>query len=243
MKKHLNVNWALRNDRHKMSLSEAINDRIKEGYNGKRKIRTDAVRYLTTIFSGSHEKMIEITKDPEMFDLWQKANVKFAKEEFGASNIVRFTVHMDEKTPHIHCVHVPLTKDGRLSAKELMGGKALLRDRQDRYAKAMSGFGLERGVKNSGVKHEKTGEYATRMKEAEKLAMNKLQILHSKKFTDLPVEIREKHLIKWLKSAHLNIEAQTLAMRRTLDYRERLERKLELERRRCYNKKKVHTFT
>ena len=165
-----------------------------------------------------------------MLKAWLKANVEFAKKEFGAKNIVRFTLHMDEKTPHIHCVHVPLTKDGRLSAKELMGGRFLLRDRQDRYAKAMSEFGLERGVKNSGVKHEKTREYATRMKEAEILAKNKLQFLHSKKFKDLPIEKREKYLIKWLKSAHLKLEAEILAIRRTPDYRERLNRKLLLEK-------------
>lgn len=57
-----------------------------------------------------------------------------------------FTLHMDERTPHIHCVVVPLTVDGRLSAKEVMGDRRKLSELQDCYGKSCrtnSGF---RGV-------------------------------------------------------------------------------------------------
>ncbi len=33
---------------------------------------------------------------------------------------------MDEKTPHLHVVFVPLTQDNRLSAKEIIGNRKKL---------------------------------------------------------------------------------------------------------------------
>ena len=73
--------------------------------------------------SGTHARMKEIEADDKLFQAWKAANYQFACREFGQENIVRFTVHRDEKTPHIHCVFVPITQDGRLSAKDYVGGK------------------------------------------------------------------------------------------------------------------------
>ncbi len=44
---------------------------------------------------------------------------------------------MDEKTPHMHLCFVPLTEDGRLSAKEIMGNKKKLTWWQDEFWKHM----------------------------------------------------------------------------------------------------------
>ena len=46
-------------------------------------------------------------------------------------------VHLDEKTPHMHLSFVPLTKDGRLSAKDIVGNRARLQKWQDDYWKHM----------------------------------------------------------------------------------------------------------
>ena len=43
----------------------------------------------------------------------------FLIDRVGRENIVSAMVHMDEKTPHLHLVFVPLTKDNRLCAKEI----------------------------------------------------------------------------------------------------------------------------
>ena len=42
-------------------------------------------------------------------------------------------VHMDEKTPHLHLCFVPLTADGRLSAKEIIGNRKNLVKWQDEF--------------------------------------------------------------------------------------------------------------
>lgn len=153
-------------------LWQAIEDRISEGYNARNKqgelkeIRKDAVKYTTHILTGSHKEMMEIFSDEKKMEAWINANIHFLVEEFGEQNIVRFALHMDEKTPHIHAVTVNLTKDGRLSAKELIGNKKQMQERQDRYAERMEQFGLKRGLRNTGVRHEDAKEYYKRMNEA-----------------------------------------------------------------------------
>lgn len=48
------------------------------------------------------------------------------EEEYGKENLLYATVHMDEITPHMHYGVIPITKDGRLSAKEVVGNKKAL---------------------------------------------------------------------------------------------------------------------
>ncbi|MFS2347409.1 MobV family relaxase, partial [Bacteroides xylanisolvens] len=112
------------NFKNRRSLQERINRRIQEGYKGKTAIRKDAVTHLNVVLTGSHEEMTAIGENPERLTQWMNENYRFVSERFGGRNVVDFTLHMDERTPHIHCVVVPLTVDGRLSAKEVMGGGA-----------------------------------------------------------------------------------------------------------------------
>jgi len=164
-RKNLNHNFKLPNGAHEKNLQVAIDERIKEGYTGKRTIRKDAVKYLKHVTTGSHKDMTEMAKDKEKLVKWAKANIEFMKEEFGKENIVRCAIHMDEKTPHIHFVTVPLTEDGRLSAKEMLGDRKEMSARQDRYAEKMKEFRLERGIKATGIKHENARSYYARMEQ------------------------------------------------------------------------------
>lgn len=173
---HLNVDL-LKNEFSKMKLQEAISKKIEQGYKGKKAIRKDAVKFLPMVMTGSHKEMKEIFADKIKADEWVRANYHFACKEFGAENIVRATLHLDEKTPHLHIVAVPLTKDGRLSAKEVFGDIKALSARQDRYAEAMRSFGLERGVKGSKSVHTSEGWYIAKQKEAEKAFLDPLKSL------------------------------------------------------------------
>lgn len=161
-----NINYPLKNGMHELSLPEGISKRIEEGYTGKKSIRKDAVKFLSMVFTGTHEDMIQLAANPQKFKEWQKANYQFICKEFGRDNILRFSLHMDEKTPHIHAIVVPLTPDGRLSAKEIMGNKKNLSERQDRYAIQMEPFGLSRGVVGSKARHTGEGWYIAQLKEA-----------------------------------------------------------------------------
>ena len=68
---------------------------------------------------------------------------------------------MDEKTPHIHCVVVPLirkfdkrtnTEKYTISKKEYIKSNAHLSELQDKYYQRLivdNGFNLERGIKTA----------------------------------------------------------------------------------------------
>ena len=147
-------------------LKDAIQDRISEGYTGTTAIRKDAVKALSLVFTGTHEDMKSIEKDPQKMSAWLRSNFDFVAKEFGKENIVRFVLHRDEKTPHLHAVVVPL-KEGRLSAKSVLGNRIDMSQRQDRYAQAMEPFGLSRGVKGSKAVHNYEGWYVGQIKHAQ----------------------------------------------------------------------------
>lgn len=171
---HLNKVYQF-NEYCKMPYNEAIKKRIEDGYTGKKGIRKDATYSVNVMLSGSHEEMKEIERDPKKLNEWINQNANWCIRQFGKENIIRFNVHLDEKTPHIHCVFVPITKDGRLSAKDFIGSSIKLQDLQSSYANAMKYFGLERGIK-SDRKHQTTDEY--RRREAQNLST--AEELHNK---------------------------------------------------------------
>ena len=90
------------------------------------------------------------------------------KKEYGEKKHRSFSVHRDEKTMHIHAVTVPLTSDGRLSAKEVLGGRKEMSERQDRYAAQMKSFGLEKRRKSHWNKARKRSKYYARVEQAQK---------------------------------------------------------------------------
>ena len=205
-RKNLNIHFDL-GDFTKMELHAAVEKRIEEGYQAKNKagelkaIRKDAVKYNTHILTGTHEKMKEIENNPQKREEWINANLNFIKKEFGAENLVRFAVHRDEKTMHIHAVTVNLTADGRLSAKEIIGSKKEMQQRQDRYSEAMKPFGLERGLRNTGIKHEGSREYYARMEESLKEEDSTEDLRVNKTFIGLQKGLDVENTIKNYESA------------------------------------------
>jgi len=133
------------------SLLEA---RIQEA--GVKRVRSDSVRGMEVILTGSPEGFVR-GQDGRAADYskskWAQDNLNFLKEQFGAKNIVSFTLHQDEKTPHIHAVLAPITDKNTLSADQLFNPKSL-RQLQTEYAQAMAPHGFERGVEHSQAKHD-----------------------------------------------------------------------------------------
>ena len=158
-----------------MPISKAIEERIKDGYTGKT-IRKDAVKYIMHMLTGSHDDMKAIFSDKEKRTQWVQQNYNFICDRYGKDNIVRFTLHVDEKTPHIHCVTVPLMSDGRLSAKLMIGDRDELKKTQDMYADYMSDFTLERGVRGSKARHTDVKEFYSRINEAKEIEISKTHV-------------------------------------------------------------------
>ena len=103
---------------------------------------------------------------------WADTCMEFVYNDLGykKEQILHATVHLDEETPHIHCVVVPLVKklDKRtnterytISKKQYIKDKIQLSHLQDLYHKRLTerGYDLERGIKGSDNKHIKIKEY------------------------------------------------------------------------------------
>ena len=120
-----------------------------------RTVRADQVRAVEIVLTASPD-WFKRDADRQAEDMrgsdWVADNLNFLKNKYGEKNLVSFTLHQDETTPHIHAVVVPLTDKGRLSAETLFN-RETLRDLQTEYAQAMAPHGLERGVKGSRRHH------------------------------------------------------------------------------------------
>ena len=93
---------------------------------------------------------------------WANTCMDFVYKDLGykKEQVLHATLHVDEKTPHIHCVVVPLIKklDNRtnterytISKKQYIKDKIHLSGLQDKYHQRLTekGFDLERGIKGS----------------------------------------------------------------------------------------------
>lgn len=109
------------------------------------RVRRDSVKFVETLITTSPE--FAKAHESEMPEYFERA-LGFLKERVGEENIFSAVVHMDEKTPHLHLCFVPLTKDGRLSAKEILGNKKRMIQWQDDFYACMSErwLELERGT-------------------------------------------------------------------------------------------------
>ena len=97
--------------------------------------RKDSVRVVETLITASPE-FFEGKKPKEVKEFFEYA-LEFIKKKQAEETIISAVVHMDEKTPHMHLCFVPLTADGRLSAKDIIGNKKKLTQWQDEFWKHM----------------------------------------------------------------------------------------------------------
>ena len=130
---------------------------------------------------------------------WADTCMEFVYNDLGYTKeqVLHSTLHMDEKTAHIHCVVVPLirkfdkrtnTEKWTISKKQYIKDKAHLSELQDKYYQRLidNGFGLERGIKNSDNEHISIKEFKKitnkldNMLEKQNYLMDKLQRLNTK---------------------------------------------------------------
>lgn len=111
------------------------------------KARSNSVMALDTLYTASPEFFQERTNAEN--DKFFQDCLKFHNEHFG--HIISAVVHYDETTPHLHVISVPLTKDGRLSARDVIGNKAKMSKTQDSFFEQVGrSYGLERGIHMDG---------------------------------------------------------------------------------------------
>ena len=138
--------------RPKARYNQEINSRI-EGAGCR--TRKDSVRFIDTMITASPDFFKG--KKREEINAYFKRATDFLSRKIGRGNIFTAVIHMDEKTPHMHLCFTPITEDGRLSAKDIIGNRVQLTKWQDDFWSHMvKGFpDLERGesASKTGRKH------------------------------------------------------------------------------------------
>lgn len=114
--------------------------------------RSNSVIALDTLYTAS-PTFFEGKTQKQTEDFFRDC-LQFHQRQFG--HIISAVIHYDETTPHLHVVSVPLTADGRLSAREIVGNKQNLSRLQDEFFEQVGrGYGLERGTRSDGQEKRK----------------------------------------------------------------------------------------
>lgn len=159
----------------------SIMEKVNQRYNPqKRTLRKDAVLLSEFIISSSH-KFFENLSEEDIKKFFSKST-EFLMDFFGKENVIYATVHVDEHTPHLHFGFVPITKDNRLCAKEIIT-KNNLKNLQDKLPLFLTknGFQIERGTEKSNTKHLEPDEYKIEMEKQKVELKKELNILKKQK--------------------------------------------------------------
>lgn len=150
--------------------------------NKSRNVVADELLFTAT------NKFFENMNKKDIID-WANTCMEFVYKDLGytKSQVLHATIHLDEETPHLHCVVVPLVKkyDKRtnterytISKKQYIRDKIHLSELQDKYHLRLTekGYDLERGIKGSHRKHLKTKE----LKKITRYYENKVKVINTR---------------------------------------------------------------
>lgn len=126
------------------------------------KRRRDAVLAVEYLMTASPEWWQEASQKQQ--DEFFRRSRQWLADKYGADRIITATVHRDETSPHLSAFVVPLTRDGRLSAREFVGGRQQMRNDQTSFAAAVADLGLSRGIEGSKARHQTIREHYAALK-------------------------------------------------------------------------------
>jgi hypothetical protein len=193
-------------------------------------VRSNSVRAFE-VFCGASPRYFR--DDPKNFGVYDEQKMRafvaqaraWLERQYGKKNVVSLVLHLDEATPHLHAVVVPIdttekkaeqgkkTRGGdvRLNVQRYMGNRKILAQMQDNYYSYMGCLGLERGIRRSKSKHQDVKKRYRIMAELE-------QYLEMHGITDIikTVEEAKKFYVKKLNdemSSHIIKPGETIVGR------------------------------
>lgn len=115
------------------------------------KERKDSIVGITGVYTASPEWFYAHSKDEWM--AYFKDCLSYHDRTYG--HCINAIVHLDEDTPHMQCISVPLIEDERgwhLSAKMVMGNRADYQKRQDEFFDQVGQqHGMDRGIRRDAA--------------------------------------------------------------------------------------------
>lgn len=189
-----NIELVKCNKKYREKFYEITKEYRKEHDEKMKTIRQDRYKDFDQMIDDSKscvaDEMI-FTSGPEFFkDMskeeilrWANGCMEFIYKDLGYTKeqVIQSVLHLDEKTPHIHCVVVPLVKkfDKRvnkerysISKRDYIKDQNYLNILQDKYCFRLNnlGFNLERGEKGTKIKNLSLGQLKGITRQYERLA-------------------------------------------------------------------------
>ena len=198
-----NIELVKCNSKYREKFYEITKEYKKEHDEKMKTIRQDRYKTFDQMVDDSKscvaDEMI-FTSGPEFFkDMskeemlrWANGCMEFVYKDLGYTKeqIIQSVLHLDEKTPHIHCVVVPLVKkfDKRvnkerysISKRDYIKDQNYLSILQDKYCFRLNnlGFKLERGEKGTKIKNLALGQLKGITRQYERLANKSIKNIES----------------------------------------------------------------
>lgn len=162
---------------------------------------------------------VDTLSEDDYIKLYRDDVLPMLEDTFGADNIIGSAIHVDESKPHLHVDIVPLTPEGKLSAKQVVGGRGKMHQRQKQWLETMQAkrpdLNFER--KKEGVKG---------------LELDKLKEL---------TEVAKKDAGKWLKEMRAEYNSRLHIISKMQDKQEREEVRLNSWERRLKQTEQAQT--
>jgi len=209
--------------------------------------RTDSVRVVETLITASPE-FFKDKKKAQIKEYFEHA-LKFILKHVPQERILSAVIHVDEKTPHMHLSFVPITEDGRLSAKDIVGNRKKLTWWQDEFWKHMVKKypDMERGESASETGREhipprlfKEAIHLNRMKDQIMQILADTNVLNKKTKTEeleallkkyIPSVEQMKTKLKKYDAAYKTLKTEITELEKKLDdSKESTLKKLEISR-------------
>lgn len=245
-----NIELVKCNSKYREKFYEITKEYKKEHDEKMKTIRQDRYKTFDQMVDDSKscvaDEMI-FTSGPEFFkDMskveilkWANGCMEFVYKDLGYTKeqVLHSVLHLDERTPHIHCVVVPLVKkfDKRvnkerysISKRDYIKDQNYLSILQDKYCFRLNnlGFKLERGEKGTKIKNLSLGQLKGITRQYERLAnkskkniesehlkiINMLKFSKKKAFSDSIILNGESYhiLIKYLDLYTKEIQNQVI---------------------------------
>ncbi len=125
------------------------------------KPRVDSVEAVEILLTASPEWFLDDDDhiDQKKVDQFCKAACEFLLDKKNGGIVVKADLHMDEKSPHVQAIMVPIDPKGRLNCRHFFGERWQLKQWQTRFSEKVAHLGLERGVEGSRATHHEVKDF------------------------------------------------------------------------------------
>lgn len=127
-----------------MTLYQRVKKRVDVVRENGNRVQKNSVNLLSSVITFPKEDNSDKTEEEQ--ELYFKICLAYFQKKFGKENVVSAIIHKDESRPHMHLQQVPVTKDNRLAARDVMKKSDVnqIHDELPKYLRHY-GFTVQRG--------------------------------------------------------------------------------------------------